>query len=45
MLKRAPIEPLREILKIDNIDLFQVERRSESFLKGVMRIECRSEEG
>ena len=44
MLQRPSIQPLNKILKINHIDLLQMQTRSQSFPKSIVRIECRGEE-
>ena len=43
MLQRAPIQPLREKLKIHHINLLQMQRRLERLAKSIMRIKRRRE--
>ena len=43
MLQRPSIKPLREILEINHINLLQMQARSESFAKSIMRVKRRGE--
>jgi len=45
MLQRTAVEPLREILKVDDVDFGQMQGASEGFAKGVVRIKSRREKG
>ncbi len=44
MFQRATVEPLREILKVDDVDFGQMQGAGEGFAKGIMRVERCCEE-
>lgn len=44
MFQRATVEPLREILKVDDVDFGQMQGAGEGFAKGIVRVERCCEE-